>query len=471
MQEDHNQPLPPELDWNNMKAGIFDKMQSIDQAESAQRNNKHAWKRIGLFLSLFFALAIGLFSVFQHRITDQHPVAQEVVRLPETDRPENRSDKDSQSVLADQTECPDEVPAEKNGKTQANGLLLTYKESAPHQDPKKSESAPIAIDQLPAYQQPDENGPLNNFLETDRIEAAQSTLDTVQKAFRTLTTETRLPHLVLHSPALQALPTDGLDPMRLETKRHSLPDIQKMDSVSRPGMRRAKSPDQLIVEAGITFWKEGYGNSKPERAQYEAPLPSFQLQGHYLKSFKGNYFIMAGLQYQQLESKLIYNTIIPDYKITLTDTIIQVQNNLLTGEQTIIRGDVEQSVQAEHRVRHYNKTQLFKTSVAVGKNWRFRSFQTDVYLGGALNSVVHSQGRTFYENTIIDYKGASNSVFQNQWTAEGVLGLRLHYFLSPNLGVTTGVQAQKSLMNWSKPGDMNFYPASVSLQLGLSYSL
>jgi len=232
-----------------------------------------------------------------------------------------------------------------------------------------------------------------------------------------------------------------------------------------------KPTHQLIFEGGITFWKPAYGSTQPGRAQYESQLPSFQLQGHYMKSLNENFFFMAGLQYQRLESRFDYNTSIENYPITLQDTIIQVRNNLATREQTIVRGDVEQLVEAERIIRHYNTTQLFKVSAGIGKSWHFRSFQTDLYLGGALNTVVQNQGRSLYQGEIIDYYGASNSIFQNQMTVDGMVGARLHYFFTRKVGIMTDLQLQRSLMNWSNQEAVNFYPTSFGLQWGLSYSL
>lgn len=476
MQGDDHQPLPPELDWSKMKDGIFDKMQSIEQAESSSDNRQRSWKRIGLFLFLFFTLSFGLYSLLHKSKTDQHPEAYDVVQLPEADTCESESSITTNSALANQPERSGndlqengEDLLDKNSQQKGDHLLLAYENSGLNQDSKKSQGTQLEVDQGLANQNLGANYPQNNLLTTDLIGTTHSALDTGQKAYSP-STETRLGNRMLY-PGLQPISPYGFDQVGLGKTNLSLLDLQNIDSVSRPATHRFRFPDQLIVEGGINYWNEGYGNSKPDRAQYEAPIPSFQVQGSYMKGLKGSYFVMAGLQYQQLESKLDYRNTIEDYKITLIDTVLQVQNNLLTGKQTIIRGDVEELVNAERRVIHYNKTQLFKASLALGKRWRFNSFQTDVYLGGALNSVVRNQGRMFLENEIIDYQGASNSAFQNQWTLDGVLGVRFHYLLTPVIGITTGFQTQKSLMNWSNQEGINFYPASFGLQMGLSYSL
>lgn len=416
MQGDQHQPLPPELDWSNMKDGIFDKIQSIEQQETSQTSDSFAGKR-SLLLLLLFELAFILFLLSQPMVKDLTPEAAAIVHLPETD--------------------------------------LNRRASTDIEKARPTNQIAFFADSL---------------IEPDQIMAAKSTLSSISETSSPLS-ETGIAYIMSEVPDLQPSILGIFDPISQEKTDHYTPDIRKMDSAYNPFVQPIKSRNQLILEGGINFWDEGYGNTEPERAQYEVPLSSFQLQGYYMKAFRRNYFLMAGLQYQQLESRFEYNSTIQDYKITLKDTIIQVRKNLLTGDETILRGDVEQYVQAERRVRHYNKIQLLKASVGIGKSWRFHSFQTDVYLGGALNGLVQNQGRTLHQDTILDYNGTSNSLFQNQLTLDGILGARLHYYLNPKIGLTTGLQVQKSLMNWSMEDNIAHYPTSFSLQLGLSYSL
>lgn len=470
MQEDNNQPLPPELDWNNMKDGIFGKMQSIQQEEASRGVNNYSGRRLGLILLLFFALTIGPFSIAHHMMKNQDAEEIVAVQLPEKAIYKGASNKIDKAAPINQIGRSVQPLVENNQKANANDHLLTYKRSKPNQDTKDLGRSHMDGDQSLEYRYLTKNDLQNNQINTDRLASPESALNAEQNALMP-SVEPALSNSMPRIPNLRPLPTCSFDQIALEKTNISIPGIQKLDSVYLSSIHRRKSPNLLILEGGVTFWAEGYGKIMPERAQYETPLTSFLLQGYYMKSFGRNYFLMAGLQYQQLESRFQYNTTIQDYKITIKDTIIQVQNNLLTGQQNIIYGDVETSVQAEHRIIHHNTTRLFKVTTAIGKTWQFNSFQTDVYLGGALNTLVHNQGRTLDQDIILDYYGPSNSLFQNQLAVDATFGIRLHYFLNPNIGLTMGLQTQKSLTNWSKQADINFYPVSYGVQLGLSYSL
>lgn len=505
MQEDNNQPLPPELDWSNMKDGIFEKMASIEQKKPSHRKNRYPWKRIGLFLLLFFALTFGLYSISQRKTNVQNTNASTIVQLPNSDLQKNESNTLDEVAPTNQTENSGEYLMEKKPETKAKNVPLNSKETDKREDqtrslmaligidklpkdqhlsdfePKhkelisneslsKSITTPMDIDKLPKNQQLNELEPLPNDFKTNDSGLIQSTPNTVKNIIPSFA-EAESRNLTLQTKDIQMLPMFGFNRVKSEKAYLSMLDFPVIDHLNRPSSANDKSPNQLIIEGGVTFWNDGDRNSISDRARYETPLISFQLQGYFVKNLKRNYFIMAGLQYQQLESKFSYNSTIPDYIVIIKDTIVQVQNNPLTGEQNIIYGDVEQTVQAERRVRHYNKTQLFKVSLAGGKSWRFHPFQFDVYLGGALNSLVQNKGRMLFDNSIINYNGASNALFQNQMTVDGVFGARVHYFLNQNLAFTTGFQTQKSLMNWSNLDNINLYPASLGLQLGLSYSL
>lgn len=505
MQENNNQPLPPELDWSNMKDGIFDKMASIDQKKPSKRKTGYPWKRIGLFLLLFIALTLGLYSISQKNTNDKETGTSNTVQLQDADTHKSASNNLIEMALINQIQDSIESVEEKNLTTKVKKLALNYNETKQSQEPKKSKTTSIDTDQLPKDQQQnereqnnketnanegstksittsmdidqsDKNQQLDHWellphdYKTDGTSFTQNTPNTAQNTILPVK-ETDSLNSTLQALEIQILPTYPFGKFESYKSYHSILDFHDLDYLNRPSIAADKSPNQLILEGGVTFWNDGDRNSMSDRARYESPLTSFQIQGYFVRNFKRNYFVMAGLQYQQLESKFQYNTTIPDYKIIIKDTVLQVQNNPLTGEQNVIYGDVEQTVQAERRVRHYNRTQLFKVSLAAGKSWRFNSFQFDVYLGGALNSLVQNQGRMLFDNSIIDYNGTSNPLFQNQMTVDGVLGARLHYLLNQNIGVTTGFQTQKSIMNWSNQDNINFYPASFSLQLGLSYSL
>lgn len=484
MKEENNVPLPPGLDWENMKDGIFDKVHSLEQIESIQKNKKDSRRRSWLFFLIFILLIIAVMGLYQKATNNQLPEARDVVKLPENSNnmeviaPTNHGNSAATSDVVRSINRS----AKKNLEDNPNNPDLAIEGLGPDMESKKSVGSQMEINQLSASKHLNENDALSDELNLDSHSTPNGSFNlketnsiqpnhTIEQSNVTPIAGIEPSSVLPKIAELQPLQKSAFDQLEYKDVNLSLFDFQRMNGEEGPDISRSRSSNQFILEGGITFWNEGYGNNKPERDQYETPLASFQLQGHYIRNFKGNYFVMAGIQFQQLENRFEYNNTIPDYKVILKDTIVQVQRNLVTGEQNVIYGDVEQFVQAERRIKHYNQSRLFKASLALGKSWRFKSFQTDIYLGGGLNVLVHNQGRTLFNETILDYNGTSNSLYQNQGAIDGMVGARFHYFLSQNIGIATGFQAQKSLMNWSAQNGTSFYPMTFSLQVGLSYSL
>lgn len=177
---------------------------------------------------------------------------------------------------------------------------------------------------------------------------------------------------------------------------------------------------------------------------------------------------MAGLQYHQLESRFDWSQTINDYKLTLTDTIIGVTTNALTGKPTLAYGDVTLSVKAKQTVLHYNTTRILQVPVAVGKTWGNRSWQADVLVGGAAAVWTQSEGLTLYQGALLSYSGSKTALINTQWNINGLLKGRLTYLLSDQIGVTAGAQFQKSLTNWSAENGVRMHPNVLSFELGLS---
>lgn len=180
---------------------------------------------------------------------------------------------------------------------------------------------------------------------------------------------------------------------------------------------------------------------------------------------------MIGAQYQQLESRFEWNTTIEEYQITLRDTVIEIINNINTGEQTEIIGDVELTVPAERRIRHFNKTRILQIPFALGRTWALKKWQADVLLGGALNILSKNTGRTLYQGEIQAFNGSSTNFINNQMKFNGLVVGRLTYHLKPHIGITSGFQFQKSLSNWSTESDINMRPNIINVDLGITYTI
>ena len=215
----------------------------------------------------------------------------------------------------------------------------------------------------------------------------------------------------------------------------------------------------------------GFSEGKPERQGLETSLPSFGSQLTYQQGFGKNWVYSIGLRYQRLESRLEHTYTIEDYQITLRDTLVAINQNLVTGGQTLTRGDIDLLVPAEVRIRHYNTVQLYQMPLTIGKWWQKGRWSTDVHLGTAVNVLTRQSGRTLYQGEVVYYQEASPEIIQSQWRIHALAASSLSYRLGKRLDLSTGIQIQRSLMNWSNESGIKMHPMIYSLELGCRYRL
>lgn len=519
IQDNQHQLPPPELNWDEMKDGIFDKIYSIEMEEQSSQKKKEPKRKIIFFILLLLGAGLGFFTIsYPFNQANRAKTPEAIIKGTEISHPPREKTQydtseycpESIEVQESEIETENQSDAVRQEGTNDYPIATTADDKSAIQGgdqkvtrsrKKASQKTVEATDRTISSHTPedtDRNGNGNfingssdttiqdktvstgKYLNTDQTNNITNTGVYVQNVspqpFWEINQDTVSPWAELGKPNNhQNIPklnttlytidrNSTIQPIR------TIPINQHATSAEISENSRKEFSNQLIFEGGISFWNTGYGPSKPERAHYEKTQTSFQIQGQYSKSLNRGYFVMAGLQYQQLESKFQYKQTLQNYTITLYDTIIQVQNNSLTGSQNIIRGDVDVTVQAERRIVHYNTSRLLRASLSMGRSWKFSVFQTDLYLGASTNAWAQNQGRTFYQGDIINYSGTSNALFRNVWATDAVMGGRFQYFVLENLGITAGCQFQKSLVNWSDEDSIKFYPSAFSCQLGLSYS-
>lgn len=503
--------IPQELEWENMEKGIFEKMEAIQKAESV-KNKKVLYKRrlllLVLFLGLFF---LGLTFFFRNTNfygTEQTSQgSQEKFKdneLPTRDGIKKIDDKPvNEAVASDKDQNNDNSPTHFGPSVVNTPLKGTAKNR-----PKQASVTPVAdttneedasfnkhaqrhkvSTQLP-YSQGQANGataatldkmpqgkdsPRGTLEETIPQNGANAALDSaldipapfLPERFKAEALSKNVP--LVPSKIIGKTEKPNSTSGKTKSTLAALWPAEKQASLDRSGAIEAGQ--QIILEGGITVWDKGTAQSLPNEKSYENPLLSFQIQANYARGIKDNFFFMTGLHYQQLESRFYYSTTIPDYVVTLRDTLVQVRNNMITGEQENVYGDVQQTVEANRKVVHYNTSRLFKTSLAAGRSWYFKGMQADAYLGAALNALTFNSGRTLVNDTLRDYSGWRTSVIENRFGVEAFAGARIHYSLYPKVALTGGVQVQKSLKNWSTSGNTRLYPLSVGILFGISYNL
>jgi hypothetical protein len=487
--KDNDTSLPENLEWENMEQGILDKMKNLEKTEAKPKGLLYFRKRYGLALLILLFIGSGL--TFSYLLLkDGSKTKNQPNPELNTTKPINSKSQEKKFPMQNQPaglNQDEDDPANaitKSIQSQSAPRNLREKTGVTRGSKTSSPNPGLKIQpaKKPSLLNAESDKPLLPAVvgqTTAGSDSASSALNTssifpsmeINEVDTLMAHDESLPKLVgSSSNSDSSLESSGSLAVSdtLAENSNSAVETALAQKTSREDGN--KIPNQLLLEGGLVLWDFGPGQSMPERERYERPQFSYQIQGHFQQSLKRGYFLMAGLQYQQLESKFDYSENISDYVITLRDTVIQVRNNLATGQQERVYGDVEQTVEAEREVVHYNTSRLLKLSLGAGKSWQTRTLKADIYLGTTVNAMAFNQGRSLMENEIIDYNGGASVGIDNRLHLAVFTGARLHYFLEPRLALTGGIQIQQSLMNWSTQENTRFYPLSVGLQVGVSYN-
>lgn len=448
--------VPSNFDWEHMQDGIFEKMESIREEE--ERKPK---RRIGFWLFLLSAVVLSFLLIPQTMKQDE--VADNRNKNADQSSISVQSlNKESNEISEKLKELEPTSTPSKITKTGAEQIASLKKQEL-YKDMRKQVDRPkVADKKLFGYVNREQSG--IDEADVSKPEERMEEAPLSSAPWSDMLNESQTASIP-NNQAIETLPSRGAISLK-SARIYRMMAPNNSTSASNEAVIMDKR--RIIFDGGVTFWDPGYDNA-PERESYESALASYHLQANYLHPLKNNFFLMVGLNYQQLESVFDYETTIDDYRITLYDTIVGVENNLINGEQNVLRGDVELMVQADRRVKHYNKTRLLQLPFGLGKTWHQRRFQTDLLLGGVVNLWTQNQGRTLYQGQVVDYKGQSNAVISNQWSIHAMLGTRLTYHLNESIGLSTGIQLQKSLSNWSNEEITTMRPLIFNWHVGTSY--
>lgn len=465
-------PLPPELQWENMEAGIFQKMEELQATNTADDQKRR--RRAFLFFLLFLGILIPTLLFI-----DQEPTSKGTTAAS------------AQRILSDGAAADTKVSAAEEGNQMS--AALAFDEEATVNSTNTQELAPLHYEQ----QNQAVTTSSANYIDS---ESAQSTLTEGANSTPASRSTALGASLVVEEEVLptatneehpQGFENDLLVPVNLPetsdvsplTPSHiSYPVVSQSSrqavelpaaTLPTPLSDTDKEPrlSQLWLTGGASWWDPGYGNTKPERNEFETSILSYQAQLNYVYPLRKDWFVMAGIQYQKLESRFDWNAIEDGVQIVLGDTIIQIQQNAITGAQTEIRGDVTLTVNPEREVRHFNSFTLFQVPVAVGKSWGEKKWQTHLMLGAVANLSFSRMGRTLFANKVADFDNDRPNIWSDKLGFNAMFGTGLSYQLTDRLGVMTVFQYQRSLGNWSAEEGVTMRPHILNWSFGAKYSL
>lgn len=462
--------LPVELRWENMEANILQKMEALQSTVPSDKNKKQRRRILLVCLLLLGVLLSALL------ILNDDPAAKDTVDVASSrTTPVERTDTEKGNEVNEADQLPTIIPKQPattepktlrgnipQGNQQAGGIGVEQNERNSHSG-NTVEMLELPFKGTPKLASPEAFQQITSAKQANNL--ASTSLNTDK------TPTVNLPNASSLTPVELLAEHEVIPPVVVQTpiQEVALPIVALSTEPSCPAFKTRSS--QVWLTGGASWWSAGYGNTKPERAEFEQAILSSQGQFSYVQPVKKSLFLLVGLQYQQLENRLNWNTQIGDYELTLEDTIIQIRRNAITGEETEIRGDVTLTVPAERQVQHYNSFSLLQMPLGIGKTWGKGRLQSHLLVGGVANLSFSRQGRTLYQAELIDYDDSSSTIWTDKLSFSAMLSGGLSYRITDRLGLVTLVQYQHSLSNWSTEQEITMRPRILNGSLGINYSL
>lgn len=473
--------VPPELAWENMQEGVYEKMHNLKRATRTRRR-----LFIGTITGIIMLLLIKFVCTpgdfrntadFQAGYSEKQPVAAPQSQLGD---PSNKIEKASIPLDGDAEDKFDGIReyetinekgtnkqfdlqnnsdlADSTATNSGNKTLAINNRQSPQALPGKD----IVLGSHSIAESADEPDnvatPNNKNSITGLGESIERNDDGTKK----------------NSNYLPSIPLVSLIQNEIVYKPQiaDAPDLYFPISSEAIKSKKGDSPQNRIsLMGGVTHWSMGFGTFKPERDDFERTVTSVGSSLSYIHRFSNNLELLVGIQYTKLESRFDYMTEIDNYTVILKDTLIQVQSNFITGKQSFVRGDVEVPVNAQRIIRHYNTVQLVQIPLAVGRNWTQADWAYGLYAGATMNISTSQSGRTYYEAGIFDYSGRNTEFINNSWKLHAMLSGRVSYAINERFALSSQFQVQKSVMNWSLENDVSMKPVIYSLSFGIDYIL
>jgi hypothetical protein len=443
--EDSKHEMPPGLDWESMEAGILSKMRSMQ----AERSKPRVW----FFLSIpvFAVILVGAYFSARYFLRDSteqigHSSAHTAPFIPEVNEGETNS--------ITRASPPSSAPLSASPKGTSS---LVDAVQNPTVRSNESSTNERVNENLKAFRAQNSDTLL-------RGSNAYTSVGGDDNRHHSLASDSSSKRPRVEPLVDSILAKNDLAQISLETHKDSAHgrDVRAQRTIAKnTGLRYG-------FESGLSVWTNASNPTDWRNQSYTSPQVSHQFQGYVQKAVGRSTFVMAAVQFQQLNSRLEYHKTLVNYNLILTDTVVRVNRDLVTGQLEKVYGDVNEVTTAQRIVIHYNASRTFKGSLGFGHNLSFRGVHADVYYGMSVTGFAHHMGRTVWNDEVVDINPGQTNVINTQLALDAVAGSRVYYQLNSTASLTCGVQIQQSMVNWSAIDARALYPLSVGLNVGVS---
>ncbi len=458
-------PLPEDLSWESMQAGIYDKM-----GQKKKKRRLLIWWLLPIFIG-----GIGMFLYYGKVENTNLPVEidkqNKIIASPISKPSVSNSKENIASIQSTNTSEIDSQSTENKTETNTNQPIVSKVS-------KRSKNTVIlASDQSKSFANQIQQTEQTPILKTDQINISSHPIDIVatenkianQGYSDLMNPYAPKPYFMIEP--LTLLFNDDLN--TLFSRTITIPQVSTTLPAKNKKSEYFGSMD-LMVNTGISFWNIG----KPATLQLnsdfhkalisEKELPGFSMAIRHDISINKSFFVTSMIDYQRLYSIFSYDGIKSAPK-QVDDIIISIHDNLLSGEKTYVRGTASVNENVTRKLQHRNEMVRSSFSLLPGLQHNVGNWAFKVNAGPTIGLFKRGKGKTLWNDEVVAYDGdlpQYNNSIKIGFTSSALV----KYYVSQRWFLHSSVLYQKYLTNHSADPTQIIKPSLWNISAGVGYS-
>jgi len=459
-------PLPEELSWESMQAGIYDKM-----GQKKKKRRMLIW----WLLPIFIGGGIGMFLYFGEVENTNLPVEidkQNKIIASPISKPS--ADNSKENIAGHQSTNTSEIDSQSTeNKTEAN----TNQPIVSKVSKRSKNTVILASDQSKSFANQIQQTEQTPILKTDQINISSNPIDIVATENKIANQGySDLMNPYAPKPYFMIEPLTLLfnnDLNTLFSRTITMPEVSATLPAQNKKSEYFGSMD-LMVNTGISFWNIGKPatlqlNSELHKALIsEKELPGFSMAIRHDISINKSFFVTSMIDYQRLYSIFSYDGIKTAPK-QVDDIIISIHDNLISGEKTYVRGTASVNENVTRKLQHRNEMVRSSFSLLPGLQHNVRNWAFKVNAGPTIGLFTTGKGKTLWNDEVVTYDGdlpQYNNSIKIGFTSSALV----KYYVSKRWFLHSSVLYQKYLTNHSADPTQIIKPSLWNISAGVGYS-
>jgi hypothetical protein len=225
----------------------------------------------------------------------------------------------------------------------------------------------------------------------------------------------------------------------------------------------------LALTSGITIWNRGPSIYQPNTETHaaavsEKPLPSYFIALQTDVVLTKKWGLKGGIEFQKWYSVFDYDGSKSTTK-TEDDVIIKIEENLLTGDRSYVRGTALLKEKSNRALRHKNDQNHLFLSISPTYRMDINHWSIMPSFGMFVGVFTSGSGKTLWQDDIVSYDGTIPN-YNDRVQFGYKTSLSLKYTFLQKYFVNTHIDYQKFVTNVSADA-VTVRPSSLNVGVGL----